>query len=161
MKDCKLFGRRHSPFTGLVESYIYIARLHRTVLERQLNKTGVYRSQHQLLMHIADNPNASQKELARIQNVSTAAVAVTLKKLEKGGYVGRIVDRDDNRYNKIRITEKGRKEVERSIDLFKRVEKGMFAGFSSEEKECFYSCLQKLSGNLEQMLQQAKKEDWN
>lgn len=51
--------------------------------------------------------------------------------------------------------------MERSIDLFKRVEKGMFAGFSSEEKECFYSCLQKLSGNLEQMLQQAKKEDWN
>ena len=41
------------------------------------------------------------------------------------------------------------------------LEKGMFAGFSSEEKECFYSCLQKLSGNLEQMLQQAKKEDWN
>ena len=47
------------------------------------------------------------------------------------------------------------------IPIFKRVEKGMFAGFSSEEKECFYSCLQKLSGNLEQMLQQAKKEDWN
>ena len=114
-----------------------------------------------LLMCVYKYPDASQKELARIQNVSTAAVAVTLKKLEKGGYVGRIVDRDDNRYNKIRITEKGRKEVERSIDLFKRVEKGMFAGFSSEEKECFYSCLQKLSGNLEQMLQQAKKEDWN
>ena len=82
-----------------------------------LNKDGLYRVQHQLLMCVYKYPDASQKELARIQNVSTAAVAVTLKKLEKGGYVGRIVDRDDNRYNKIRITEKGRKEVERSIDF--------------------------------------------
>ena len=86
---------------------------------------------------------------------------MTLKKLERGGYVERIVDRDDNRYNKIRITEKGQKEVEQSIELFKRVEKGMFAGFSDGEKECFYACLQKLSGNLGQMLQQAKKEEQN
>ena len=145
----------------IVEAFMRVGKCHRTLLEHYLNKDGLYRVQHQLLMCVYKYPDASQKELARIQNVSTAAVAVTLKKLEKGGYVGRIVDRDDNRYNRIRITEKGRKEVERSIDLFKRVEKGMFAGFSSEEKECFYSCLQKLSGNLEQMLQQAKKEDWN
>ena len=100
----------------IVEAFMRVGKCHRTLLEHYLNKDGLYRVQHQLLMCVYKYPDASQKELARIQNVSTAAVAVTLKKLEKGGYVGRIVDRDDNRYNKIRITEKGRKEVERSIE---------------------------------------------
>ena len=49
------------PFRRLVDTYLSVGCLHRTVLKRELNKTGVYRSQHQLLMYISDNPNASQK----------------------------------------------------------------------------------------------------
>ena len=71
----------------LVEKYIQTNRRHRKILEQELNFTGVYRSQHQLLMFIADNPNVSQKELARLYGVSTATIAVSLKKLEQGGYI--------------------------------------------------------------------------
>lgn len=160
MKDSKLFGRRHSPFTGLVESYIYIARLHRTVLERQLNKTGVYRSQHQLLMYIADNPNESQKQLAQLYRVSTATIAVSLKKLEQGGYISRAVDQQDNRCNKICITEKGRKAVEKSECYFGQIERMMFRGFTQEDAECLQNYLDRIKNNLCSLIPEEERKSW-
>ena len=94
-----------SPEHCLIEKYIRVARLHRSMMERRLDGTGVYRSQHQILMFVSDNPNVSQKELARMYGVSGATIAVSLKKLERGGYIRRLVDQEDNRCNQICITE--------------------------------------------------------
>ena len=84
-----------SPEHCLIEKYIRVARLHRSMMERRLDGTGVYRSQHQILMFVSDNPNVSQKELARMYGVSGATIAVSLKKLERGGYIRRLVDQED------------------------------------------------------------------
>lgn len=140
----------------LVEAFINTGKIHRALLERHLNKNGMFRAQHQLLMCISWNQDVSQKELAERHHVSTASIAVSLKKLEKGGYIKRLVDKNDNRYNKIRLTEKGNEAVERSISFFDRTEEGMFSGFSEEEKKIFYQYIQRLSGNLEQMLQKTE-----
>ena len=67
-----------SPEHCLIEKYIRVARLHRSMMERRLDGTGVYRSQHQILMFVSDNPNVSQKELARMYGVSGATIAVSL-----------------------------------------------------------------------------------
>ena len=87
-----------SPAHRVLTQYIRIMKLHRSILEQRLNKTGVYRSQHQILTAMAEHPNTSQKELAEYLNVTAATVAVSVKKLEKGGYITRIVDQEDNRY---------------------------------------------------------------
>ena len=87
-----------SPEHCLVEKYIRVARLHRSMMERRLDGTGVYRSQHQILMFVSDNPNVSQKELARMYGVSGATIAVSLKKLERGGYIRRLVDQEDKKH---------------------------------------------------------------
>ena len=39
-----------SPEHRLIEKYIRVTRLHRSVIEHRLEGTGVYRSQHQILM---------------------------------------------------------------------------------------------------------------
>ena len=87
-----------SPEHCLIEKYIRVARLHRSMMERRLDGTGVYRSQHQILMFVSDNPNVSQKELARMYGVSGATIAVSLKKLERGGYIRRLVDQEDKKH---------------------------------------------------------------
>ena len=70
-------GRRYdTEECRLVEKYVRTTKLHRKVLEQELSSTGVYRSQHQLLMFVADHPEVSQKELARLHGVSTATIAV-------------------------------------------------------------------------------------
>ena len=98
----------------LLDKYMRISRHHRAVMERMLSTTGVYRSQHKILMTISHNPNISQKELADRNEVSTATIAVSLKKIEKGGYIKRLVDEKDNRYNQICITQKGQEIVDKS-----------------------------------------------
>ena len=81
-------------------------------------------------MEISRNPNASQNDIARQMDISAATVAVALKKLESGGYISKEVDEEDNRLNKITITEKGNKVVEQSKQIFEMIEsfQGVFGG---------------------------------
>lgn len=142
-----------SPQHRLIEKYIRVTRLHRSVVEHRLEGTGVYRSQHQILMYVSNNPNVSQKDLAKMYGVSGATIAVSLKKLEKGGYIKRMVDQDDNRCNQICITEKGRKVVEESILIFQRLESCMFEGFSEHDMNVLGTLLDRIYGNLDRDLQ--------
>ena len=138
----------------LTEKYMMTNKLYRMYLERELNRTGVFRSQHQLLMYIARYPNASQKEIALHQHVSTATIAVSLKKLEKGGYISREADRNDNRYNQICITPRGQAVVEESCKVFRRVEEAQYAGFCEAELTQFESFLDRIRLNMEYLMQE-------
>ena len=59
---------------------------------------------------------ASQKELADALHISPATMAVSLKSLERGGYVEKRGDPADQRCKRVAITEKGRETME----LFER-----------------------------------------
>lgn len=157
MKGCRPF-KDMTPAMRLLDKYLRAARRHRAVMERRLSSTGVYRSQHKLLMTISDNPNISQKELADMNEVSTATIAVSLKKLEKGGYIKRLVDEKDNRYNQLCITEKGRRIVEESHQIFTEVDEAMFAGFSEEESRKLEESLDRIYENLMRYEKEHEKE---
>jgi len=111
----------------------------------------IYRSQHRLLMNLGENPNCSQNELAAKLDISPAAVAVSLNRLEKGGYIMRRTNAEDHRSNRVSITDRGNQVISRSIQLFDEVERGMFEGFEPEEMEQFYGFLQRAYRNLSGM----------
>ncbi len=120
---------------------------------------AVYRSQHRLLMMLGKNPNCSQSELASILEISPAAVAVSLGKLEKCGYIERETNAEDHRSNQVKITERGGRIICSSIRMFDEVERRMFAGFAPEEIEQFNRLMQRAYDNLNQILQEEKGED--
>ena len=132
----------------VLKALIDAGRDHRNLMERRLNKTGVYRGQHHLLMDISRFPDASQKELAEMGHISGATVAASSKKLEKGGYIEREVDVNDNRCNQIRMTEKGMEVVKHSIRIFQRTETELLDGFTKEEQEQLLSYLARISRNI-------------
>jgi MarR family. len=109
-----------------------------------LDETGVYHSQHRLLMVISHNPDASQNDIAKSMDISAAAVAVSLKKLEKRGYIKREMVKEDNRLNKIIITEKGNKVVEQSKQIFDYADQKVFEGLTEEEKHTLSGLLKNL-----------------
>lgn len=159
MKENPTLVRYDSPNHRTIDTFMQMMRLHRTVLESCLKETGVYRSQHQILMYIADNSNVSQKEIAELHHVSTATIAVSLKKLEQGGYISRMVDHDDNRCNKICITEKGKAVIENSRRIFQEVEQQMFVGISEEETKQLRETIAKISDNLYQCFPKTEREE--
>ena len=132
----------------LIYQLINFAMKHKKIMQNYLDETGVYQAQHRLLIEISRNKDASQNEIARSMDVSPATIAVSLKKLEKGGYISREMDEEDNRLNKITITEKGNKVVEQSKQIFDSVDRKVFEGFTEEEKYTLHTLLRKLDANL-------------
>lgn len=123
-------------------------RLLKRTIERKVKDTGVYRSQHRILMHLNRQPNCSQVEIADFLDISPAAVAVSLKKLEKSGYICRETDENDNRIHQVTITPKGRQVIEKSFVIFREVDIQMFAGFSDEELKQLDHFLERIARNL-------------
>lgn len=134
------------------EAFHQVHWLHRRVMEKRLESTGVFHSQHRILMSLARHDGCSQKEIAQLHRISTAAMTVHLKKLEKAGLVKREADGADHRCNVICLTEKGRAVVEQSRTIFDQVDSGMFYGLSEQELETFVSCLGQMAQNLKEEL---------
>jgi DNA-binding MarR family transcriptional regulator len=132
---------------------------HRKIMQNYLDETGVYQAQHRLLMEISKNPNASQNDIAVSMDVSAATVAVSLKKLEKRGYIKRVMVEEDNRINNITITEKGNKVVKQSKQIFASADQKVFKGFTNEEKNTLSVLLHKLNMNLAGMEAEIKPEN--
>jgi DNA-binding MarR family transcriptional regulator len=143
-------------FKQIVFQMIGFTIKHRKIMQNYLDVTGVYQAQHRLLMKIYHSQYASQQDLARSMEVSTATIAVSLKKLEKGGYINKVMDKVDNRLNQITITEKGNKVVEQSKQIFDSTDQKVFAGFTEEELGTLSGLLQKLDANLAGMEEQMK-----
>lgn len=140
----------------IIHQLIGFAMKHRKIMQNLLDETGVYQAQHRLLMQISRNQNVSQKEIADSMGISTATIAVSLKKLEKGGYINKVMDEGDNRFNQITITEKGKEVVKQSIQIFETTDQKIFTGLSAEDKAAMSALLQKLDTNLDSLEDEIK-----
>ena len=135
-----------------VRLLISTARLHHGVVDGLVAGMGVHHSQHRMLMYLAKHEKLpSQKAIADEFDVSPAAVAVMLKRLERDGYISRNVTGEDYTCNEISITQKGRDTVEQSRHLFERIDEAMFDGLDAAELEAFASVLRVIRSNLENM----------
>ena len=121
----------------------------RRAIEKYVARTGVYRSQHQMLMNLGKHPDCSQTAIAEKMDISPSAVAVTLKKLEKGGYISRQCHQQDNRVNEVVVTKKGEQAICESILCFQEIEAAVLEGFSEEEKARLCDFLQRMIRNGE------------
>ena len=98
-------------------------------------------------MMLGKHTDKSQTDIAEMLDISPAAVAVSLKKLEKAGYISRQCNEADNRINQVVITKKGKESIEKSIAYFQEIEEAVLEGFSGEEMEMLASFFQRIIEN--------------
>ncbi len=139
-----------SPQADAMHILLRVMRRHHACIERRIGDLGIHHSQRRMLMHLArcDRP-PSQRELAERMCISPAAVATTLKKLEKEGYITRAVTDADNRRNEIRITELGLAKVLESREIFELVDRTMFEGMNEEELRTLSALIHRIDENLD------------
>lgn len=135
----------------LVWGIIKIAREHRKTVEKRICSLGIHPSQHHFLMYIARNGVCTQNSIAEAMEISAAAVAVSLKKLEKGGYVEKRSSQSDGRSNWIALTEKGEDVVKQSTHMFEQVDKKMFESLTEEEQQALHEIMERIIDNLKSM----------
>lgn len=132
-----------------IHDFMRTDRMHRAAIERKLADLGIHRTQHMMLLHIKKSGGiGTQRALAERFDISPAAVAVTLRKLEEGGYVTRRAGAQDSRCKEVRLTEKGEAILATSYEAFTAVDLAMFADFTEEELTAFSAMLTRLQAAL-------------
>lgn len=128
---------------------------HRAAIQAELNAAGLKEVGHPMLVSIlqsaVEDPSGqcqAQRELADLLHVSPAAVANSLKCLERDGYIRREPWRGDARRNRVILTEKGGAAVRGCREVFIRVSTRMMAGFSPEELALLAQFQRRMLDNL-------------
>ena len=135
----------------VMHRFLRFWRLHGQILDRITAKQGLYKSQMKMLGDIRHHEGISQRELAKIMEISPPSIAVTAKKLEKRGYIVRQVDEKDNRLNVLNTTPEGRAILDATWREFSGVDARMFEGFSDEECAQIVDFYDRIIKNLEKI----------
>ena len=155
---------RQAEIQKTIHAFISADILHRRTIEQWANDAGMHRSQHRMLMYLTRcGTTPTQKDLAKYFDISPAAVAVTLKKLESDGYIERekCASSSDSRCNEIRITERGKEAAMQSRKYFHHVDSETFKNFSEEELAVFTSFLVRMQENLKNVVPLSCESDRN
>lgn len=143
--------KRQQSIGELMHLFLHVNRLHRILAEEQIGKLGVHSSQHRMLVIISESKSICQKDIANRLEISSAAVAVTLNKLEEAGLIERNQSFDDARMNHISITEKGKEILKTSRTMFSAIDEQFFNGITDEEMSTLKNLLERMTENLKSL----------
>ena len=143
---------------------LQLHQAHRKAVDAELSRRGLREVGHPMLMTILQSYERNseccqaQCELAQQLHISPAAVATSLKSLEKSGYIRREPEERDARRNRVLLTEQGRRAVEGCQEAFRAVADRMLDGFSPEEQELLRQFRERMLNNLWESDSTAKEE---
>jgi len=120
-----------------------------TQVENKLSKYGIVKGQAQLLLLIKDNDGCSQKELANYFNIKYSSMSQRLSRLEDLGYITRMHEDNNFKYNKIYITKEGKQAAIQCRRILNDIEKSVFKGLSKKDLTMFENMLVSMIENLE------------
>ena len=130
-----------------------LERKHCAAVDNLLTKSGVANIGQPMILSILSQQEggtiASQKELAKRLRVSPATMTVSLKSMERDGYVKKLSNRSDLRCKPISITEKGLEAAKLIDQVFETLDHGMYQGFSKEELAQISQLYRRMIDNLD------------
>lgn len=132
-----------------INPYImYLSRLLRCQFREALNKEGLFAGQHELLVKLYHSPGVTATRLAKEMDLSLATVSVSIKRLERAGFVAKQPDLADNRMIFLFLTDKGRQVHDSIRSAMIGTEATLLEGISEEEINQFRCFLKQGIANL-------------
>ena len=125
-----------------------IVRLMRLSSERNMSHHGLGFPEQMILMILSDGEPSSQGALANILGIDKGAIARTVAKLEKKGYVIRTVNPDDHRENVVEITPLCTEIIQEMRENLIEIRNVAFTGFTEEEQHVIKENMHRLALNL-------------
>lgn len=104
-----------------------------------------------------DHPN--QKILAERLNITPATLSVRLQRLEKAGFIEKVVSRHDKRNVSLHITEKGKNEIKSCKDGMKMFTTRLFGGINKEDLDRMKAYCQIFEKNIRLMKEELDVQD--
>lgn len=125
-----------------------IHHLHTSLAQAGLLGLDLHFGHPRILFVVKDLEGASQKEIADRLHVTPASLAMSLKRLQKGGFLKRAVDKNDQRINKIQLTAKGLRAIKICHLQMMQLDVRMLKGLSEQEQDQLSGYLSRIYDNL-------------
>ena len=126
------------------------------LLKKRFNEVaceeGLFSGQHHIIITLKCNPGMTLSELAKSLNITAATVSVSVKRMEKSGFIEKRPDEKDARTKRLYLTEKGSAVTQNIRDKMDLQESALVKGLSGEE-------ILKLSDLLDRVIENMAKEE--
>lgn len=133
-------------------------RLYFVKIYNQADAYGLHPGQVAVMKELSKKEGMSQKELADALHIKPPTVAVSVKRMEKSGFIKRQQDEFDQRMSRLYLTENGKNICDEMLKIVDDNEKILFAGFEEGEVYLFKRFLKQMIDNLANSLPDDMKE---
>jgi DNA-binding MarR family transcriptional regulator len=130
-------------FSRLAKNYYGAAAKHFEELDMERNFF--------VLNLISKNQPTTQQCLSNCLQIDKASIVRVIDYLSDKGLVKREVSPDDRREHHIVVTKKAANYVAKISAGFNELNQKAFKGFTKQEKEFFYTMIEKMQGNLSEL----------
>lgn len=134
------------------ELFIELAKVYFSKKYKVVSDIGIYPGQEALLDLVDKESGLSQKYIAKQLKIKPPTVAISLKRMERVGWITREIDSIDKRISRVFITEEGRKVLREVNVASKDLDKIVFAGISDVEKCLLRRILVQLIQNIRETM---------
>lgn len=138
--------------TPLHVALIGASSLHKKRSRDAFQAIGLSDGQPKVLAHLLAEEGLLQRELASLCMVEPATMTVLLRKMATDGLIWKDSVRvQGKRAYRIYLTDKGRSQGEKAMQMVANLENESFRGFSEEEKDQVVNLLLRVFENLRDM----------
>lgn len=127
---------------------IELARLFKRDFHNSFADSGLFPGQEHMIITIEHHEGITASALADYFRLSLATVSVSVKRMEKSGFIKKVHDEKDARIVHLYLTDKAKACTSKLKQRCARQEEVITAGMSEEEKKQFYSLLQRAVENM-------------
>ena len=145
--ETKRHNREYSA-SDIGSTFNDLVHLYNTCMQLTLGKYGLYPGQPQLLFAIKDLLNPTQNELAKHLGIGKASAGISVRRLEKGGFLKRIRDKNDTRCIRLQVTPKGEEYVRWCTIDYDMFFATMLEDFDMDERGYAYNMISRMDTNL-------------
>ncbi len=125
-----------------------IHRHRRNRHQQAMGRKGLRYGQPPMLMILYDEQPICQTKLATLMNVTPASVAVSLKRMEKSGWIVKETDPRDMRFSVIRLTKQGEELAQYCRSEMESIDARQYVGFTEEELSQLADFYKRMNENL-------------
>lgn len=125
-----------------------LSRMIRIKFNEVLKEEGLFSGQHHIIMLLFHNDGQTVGEIAKHLGIAPATASVSIKRMEKSGFIQRKADDKDARTVKIFLTDKGGAVMEHICEKMNAQEKRITACLDEKEVSQLSDILDKIIENI-------------
>lgn len=127
-----------------------VRRSVRTALREAVRDDGITQNEIEVLLFLERGKFDTARDISQVRGMPRSLVSKAVDQLVKRGFLETCQDKQDRRVVRLRLLPPARELVEKLVQARKDFFTQLCQGITQEEREAFYSMVEKMTKNLDQ-----------